>query len=624
MEKKYDNVVCAYLKENSGFAGKPRNIGLNLAKGQYIMFLDPDDIYLENICEFLYNKISEKKIDMVSVNFGIRTVENKISWDHIGLTDYLNIYSLNEKPSLLILPPSIWTKIYKKEFLLKNNIKFNEYLPGQDALFMYEVLLKANGISYYNESLVVYGKRDYSKSSQKSVTDDLTFNRLLEYLNIYEIMYQTLAESNPDVVVALNSHISYWTLLLQKSSANTSENLILIEKCMKLLEKINQYPSNNLELLNVLNRSKTYTFINLLNFQNNKINEDLILKEKVYEVLFKESVESNTIEKIEENSQIKNDLNIQEKISIITYVYNAEKYLHDCLNSLLHQNFTDFEIICIEDASTDRSAKILDYFIKKDSRIKVIKNKEKIGPNKSRNIGIKYSKGEYIHFIDSNDWIDENTLELLYHTAKKENTDVILYNSLNYDMDKKMFFKPKNSFKFNIICNKTFNFKDIDNEIIFEIPHNPFNKFFKKSFLINNSICFEEKLYDDYNIFFFKTIFEAEKIFSLKNYYYNKRVSNESMKINNYDSCENLKSCEIILNYFKNNALYDSYKKNVLNYIVNSLQNIFNENNPKFEEKTSQDLKNKILEFILKNNLEKDFEENLSQSNLNFINTFKL
>lgn len=124
--------------------------------------------------------------------------------------------------------------------------------------------------------------------------------------------------------------------------------------------------------------------------------------------------------------------------------------------------------------------------------------------------------------------------------------------------------------------------------------------------------------------FFFKTIFEAEKIFSLKNYYYNKRVSNESMKINNYDSCENLKSCEIILNYFKNNDLYDSYKKNVLNYIVNSLQNIFNENNPKFEEKTSQDLKNKILEFILKNNLEKDFEENLSQSNLNFINTFKL
>ncbi len=96
------------------------------------------------------------------------------------------------------------------------------------------------------------------------------------------------------------------------------------------------------------------------------------------------------------------------------------------------------------------------------------------------------------------------------------------------------------------------------------------------------------------------------------------------MKINNYDSCENLKICEIILNYFKNNDLYDSYKKNFLNYIVNSLQNIFNENNPKFEEKTSQDLKNKILEFILKNNLEKDFEENLSQSNLNFINTFKL
>src|SRR5574344_179901 len=101
------------------------------------------------------------------------------------------------------------------------------------------------------------------------------------------------------------------------------------------------------------------------------------------------------------------------KISVIVPVYNTEKYLAESLDSVIRQTFKDIEIICVDDGSTDNSSNILSKYAKKDSRIKVISQKNQ-GVITARNNAIKQAEGDYIYTLDSDDVIDETTLEKSY------------------------------------------------------------------------------------------------------------------------------------------------------------------------------------------------------------------
>ena len=109
------------------------------------------------------------------------------------------------------------------------------------------------------------------------------------------------------------------------------------------------------------------------------------------------------------------------KVSVIVPVYNCEKYLKKCLDSLVNQTLKDIEIICVNDGSTDNSGRILEEYT--DSRIKII-TKENGGISSARNAGIAVAKGEYLGFVDSDDWVDLDFYEKLYNTAVKYNADI--------------------------------------------------------------------------------------------------------------------------------------------------------------------------------------------------------
>ena len=98
------------------------------------------------------------------------------------------------------------------------------------------------------------------------------------------------------------------------------------------------------------------------------------------------------------------------KVSVLVAVYNAERYLDECIRSLLRQTLTDIEVVCVDDASTDSSPDILKRYAADDHRMTVIRNDENIGQACSRNIGITYCHGEYICFLDSDDWFDDDSL----------------------------------------------------------------------------------------------------------------------------------------------------------------------------------------------------------------------
>ena len=127
------------------------------------------------------------------------------------------------------------------------------------------------------------------------------------------------------------------------------------------------------------------------------------------------------------------------KFSIITPVFNTESYLEQCLESILNQTYKNFEIICINDASTDNSLSILKDYAKNDSRIRII-NKENGGISAARNSGINAAMGDFLSFIDSDDWIDLDFFEKLYLAAKKYSADIAAAGIIRISGRRKGYF----------------------------------------------------------------------------------------------------------------------------------------------------------------------------------------
>ena len=127
------------------------------------------------------------------------------------------------------------------------------------------------------------------------------------------------------------------------------------------------------------------------------------------------------------------------KISVIIPVYNIEKYLVKCLDSVINQTFTDIEIICINDGSTDNSLSILEEYAQKDKRIKII-NKENGGLSSAWNAGLNEVSAEYLTFVDGDDWIDTNTFKLAYEAMLNNNVDYVCWSAnpiFEYNKDRR-------------------------------------------------------------------------------------------------------------------------------------------------------------------------------------------
>lgn len=134
------------------------------------------------------------------------------------------------------------------------------------------------------------------------------------------------------------------------------------------------------------------------------------------------------------------------KISIIVPVYKAEPYLKKCIDSILNQTFKDFELILVDDGSPDRCGEICDEYALKDSRIKII-HKENGGQSSARNVGLDIAQGEYIGFVDSDDWIEPDMYKKLFKVLKNDNVDMAICN-INSIKDKKLRDRKKEKRKY--------------------------------------------------------------------------------------------------------------------------------------------------------------------------------
>ena len=195
------------------------------------------------------------------------------------------------------------------------------------------------------------------------------------------------------------------------------------------------------------------------------------------------------------------------KVSVIVPVYNTEKYLRRCLDSLVNQTIEDIEIIVINDCSPDNSKEILKEYEKKyKDKIKVFHNKTNKGIGYNRNYGIKKATGEYIGFVDSDDWVNETMYDKLYKKAKEDNLDLVLCN-FHKMLEKENDLEEIASSEISYFKNT--NLKQTPN-LLLDVELAPWNKLYKKELI--KEITFPENLKYEDTIFVLKAMARSKKI----------------------------------------------------------------------------------------------------------------
>lgn len=307
-------------------------------------------------------------------------------------------------------------------------------------------------------------------------------------------------------------------------------------------------------------------------------------------------------------------MDIKNKISIIVPVYNVEKYLKQCLESIKNQSYTNFEVIMINDGSTDNSKIICEHYTK-DFRFILINQKNQ-GAFEARNTGLKNISGEYVLFVDSDDWLESNCIEECIYEIQKNSSDIIFFpyikeKKLNQEIvklfDKEQIFDNDDIKK--IILRKLFGL--LNEELRFPLRLENLNpvwgKLYKKEIIKEkfiDLIATEDCIFNIYNLI------NANKISYIERIYYHYRKTNTSSVTKNYK--KNLFNqwsylYKLMNDFILKNKLEDSYKEalnnriilNIFALVLNILQSNLSLKNQVFELKKL--LNEKIYEEAFKN-----------------------
>lgn len=245
------------------------------------------------------------------------------------------------------------------------------------------------------------------------------------------------------------------------------------------------------------------------------------------------------------------------EISVIIPVYNTEQYLRQCLDSIVYQTFSDIEIICFNDASTDGSLAILREYEVKDRRIKVIDSKVNIRQGGGRNAGLRIARGKYISFVDSDDWIELTFLQELYEAILRESADISICDYFSSKNEKLTYISHIGNTKG--LSQKEIKIRIIDNGT--QLPET----LFKKEIFFKNDLFFPENMIYEDNAIGTALYLSAEKIVKIDRplYYYRQDNSSTTRTKNNYRLFDRLDTAVMLYENIKRLGKYKEFEDNV-------------------------------------------------------------
>lgn len=250
-------------------------------------------------------------------------------------------------------------------------------------------------------------------------------------------------------------------------------------------------------------------------------------------------------------------------VSVIIPIYNVEQYLEKCLDSVINQTYKDLEIICVNDCSPDNSAQILLEYAQRDTRIKIVNREKNGGLSAARNTGLDEAKGEYVYFIDSDDWIDLDYIEKMVSAITFSKTDVVVNTNVIQEFEN----KPSKKLVFGDLEIEENAFVDADNAIN-NIMWASWAQLWDRKFLVKNDLGFlEGHIYEDMH---FSPVAYSymDKIYAIAASAYHYRIRENSLCRQNEDDYS---VKEKLL--FVYNTVFDFFVKT--NYIENHRVRLF-------------------------------------------------
>lgn len=310
------------------------------------------------------------------------------------------------------------------------------------------------------------------------------------------------------------------------------------------------------------------------------------------------------------------------KVSIIVPVYNTEKYISDCLDTLENQTLNEIEIICVNDGSTDNSLQILKDHQQKDSRVKIIDQKNG-GVCSARNQGIKNAQGTYIAFVDSDDLIPSYAYEKAYNSAVKYNVNVVGLNIMTFKDGED--FDP-NQFQYDESKVKRCGRQNYQNPFYYMLENSGYvvTKFFKRSFVMEHNLLFKEGVthYED-ALFNFMAFPFIEEMVQDDNIFYCYRVSRPNSAVYSFNAKKVLSSSfKVAQELIDHHDIFNFRKADewILDKImdVNYLNIVEKTKDPEIQKMFSA----KLVE-LLEESYFKKYNIEISQQNQDKINTLK-
>lgn len=255
------------------------------------------------------------------------------------------------------------------------------------------------------------------------------------------------------------------------------------------------------------------------------------------------------------------------KISVILPVFNSQNYIKKAIGSVLSQTFRDFELIIVNDGSTDSTSSIIDGF--DDERIRLITQKN-MGPGASRNNALKMARGDYIMYLDSDDWFCPDALEVAYNEITKFDADLTFFQMINWDEE--VFYEND---WFDL---KTFD-ESFENRVfspqetpgsIFDLSVGACQKIYSHEFLKRIDAKFPEGIYFEDMPFFYYVYLKAERISIVKRHLYVRRKHTSSItNVVDDKFFDTVEAGQVLMGIFIENGWYDAYKFDLLAYKIN-------------------------------------------------------
>ena len=512
------------LEKNSGGGYTPRNKGLLISRGEYIYFVDSDDFISESALETLYNAAKKYDADVVytgsyqllkgpndSIVFrdgeGKKLLaEGREDKPDLRVNDQcgnLNKFLLEERDGNFRNP---WTKFVRRDLLLKNEIYFPKIPIGEDFIWVINVYCHAK--RFLRISTPLYFYRNYNATSvtrkNKEPAEQVSYwisvlVGFMKNLSALENENKILSENHAYCFAAFKGHFEW----VMNVTGNTRNALSAQDIYSALYRELSKDSSN-------------FAVPFLISFidAENKDNKDNL----------------QTIGKLKKEIEELKKFSAYVDVSVIIPMYNAEEYISECLDSLLAQTFRDFEVIVVDDCSTDNSVGIVkSYEPKFKGRLTLTKTEENSGSAAARNKGLSISRGEFIQFLDADDMLSKTALAELTTLAKEYKAEIV-YCEKFYSADENgRNLVAETCQNGKSVSKPIFETEDLSKKVqqILEERYSmkSWNKFVRRNFITENEIFFPDLKTGGDNIWAQDLLFCAKRFLRVPNAVYIRRLS---------------------------------------------------------------------------------------------------